>query len=234
MAKGNYNIIRRLPIIHNAIASGKYPNKNTLIKIISAEFMDKELSTSTIGNDIEFLRCEYNAPIEFDFTRNGYYYTDKNFTLNLFNPAPEPFVSSDGLLKEEFAKAFGLNVSVLNLLDEFTFLGLPGQSEFEIHTEIGECGRYYYSRNIWIGLKKFNDIEACKLCVAVFDDYNNEKRSTKVLQLHHMNYIAEDWPSEGGYWLHHIFEENLLEQEVAIAQYEFRKMIRYLYPVDNI
>lgn len=188
MAKGNYNIIRRLPIIHNAIASGKYPNKNTLVKIISAEFMDKELSVSTIGNDIEFLRTEYNAPIEFDFTRNGYYYSDKNFTLNLFNPAPEPFVSSDSLLKEEFAKTFGIDVSILNLLDKFSYLGLVGQSDLEIHPEIGECGRYY---------------------------------------------IAEDWPSEDGYWLFHIFDDNLLEGEEAVAKYEFKKMIKYLYPVEE-
>lgn len=64
-------------------------------------------------------------------------------------------------------------------------------------------------------------------------DYNSEKRSTKILQLHHMNYIAEDWPSEDGYWLFHIFDDNLLEQEEAVAKYEFKKMIKYLYPVEE-
>ena len=64
----------RLLQIDEEIRSGKFPNATTLSKKI-------EVSSRTIQRDIEYMRDMYNAPIEFDAYKNGYYYTEENFYI---------------------------------------------------------------------------------------------------------------------------------------------------------
>ena len=66
----NYRILT----IDEEIRSGKYPNAKTLSKKL-------EISDRTIARDIEYLRDMYNAPIEWDAKRNGYYYSEPNFFI---------------------------------------------------------------------------------------------------------------------------------------------------------
>jgi predicted DNA-binding transcriptional regulator YafY len=64
----------RLLLIDKAIRSGKYPNANTLAAIA-------EVNSRTIQRDIEYMRDMYGAPLEYDPTRRGYYYTESNFYM---------------------------------------------------------------------------------------------------------------------------------------------------------
>ena len=64
----------RLLQIDEEIRSGKFPNATSLSKRI-------EVSSRTIQRDIEYMRDMYNAPIEFDAYKNGYYYTEENFYI---------------------------------------------------------------------------------------------------------------------------------------------------------
>ena len=64
----------RLLQIDEEIRSGKFPNATSLSKKI-------EVSSRTIQRDIEYMRDMYNAPIEFDGYKNGYYYTEENFYI---------------------------------------------------------------------------------------------------------------------------------------------------------
>ena len=64
----------RIIQIDEDIRSGKYPSV--------AYLMEKHgVSKRTIMRDIEFLRDRYNAPVEADRTRKGYYYTDSTFAI---------------------------------------------------------------------------------------------------------------------------------------------------------
>jgi len=54
--------------IHQALQSGSFPNASKL----AAEI---EVATKTIHRDIEFMRDRLNLPIEFNASRNGYFYT---------------------------------------------------------------------------------------------------------------------------------------------------------------
>lgn len=54
--------------IHDAIASGRFPNAQTLAE-------DLEVSRKSILRDIEFMRDRMNFPIAYDGARWGYYYT---------------------------------------------------------------------------------------------------------------------------------------------------------------
>jgi predicted DNA-binding transcriptional regulator YafY len=62
----------RLLFIDQIIRSETYPNASTLAK-------KAEVAPRTILRDIDYLRLFYNAPIAYDASRRGYYYTEKNF-----------------------------------------------------------------------------------------------------------------------------------------------------------
>lgn len=76
MAKEREDKVKSFRIleIDGIIREGNYPNSTYLAKRF-------EVSRSTISRDIEFLRDRYNAPLEFDQVKNGYYYSDPTFFI---------------------------------------------------------------------------------------------------------------------------------------------------------
>jgi len=76
----------RIYKIEKEIASGKYPNANDLSRLCD------NVSISTIGRDIDFLRDQLYAPIEYDALHRGYYFTEKTFRL------PASFTTAEDLL----------------------------------------------------------------------------------------------------------------------------------------
>jgi len=59
--------LERMLRIHQALLAGGYPNASKIAR-------DIEVSTKTIHRDIEFMRDRLNLPVEFDASRNGYFY----------------------------------------------------------------------------------------------------------------------------------------------------------------
>ncbi len=66
----------RLAHIHQAIGSGQRPNVTTLARQL-------EVNPRTVQRDLDCLRDQLAAPIEYDSKRRGYYYTDATFQLML-------------------------------------------------------------------------------------------------------------------------------------------------------
>lgn len=64
----------RLLFIDREIAKGKHPNSSMLAR-------DYEVSAKTIQRDIDYMRYELDAPIEYSALRRGYYYTEANYKL---------------------------------------------------------------------------------------------------------------------------------------------------------
>src|SRR5580692_2775078 len=62
--------LERMLRIHQALQSGSFPNASKIAREI-------EVSTKTIHRDIEFMRDRMNLPVEFDASRNGYFYTSE-------------------------------------------------------------------------------------------------------------------------------------------------------------
>ena len=72
----SFHTLNYLMKIDQAIRNGEYPNANKLNKMLGTEF-----SRSTFGRYIRTLQDDYGAPVEFDFKKNGYYYTDNTFFI---------------------------------------------------------------------------------------------------------------------------------------------------------
>jgi len=54
--------------IHQSILSGTYPNASSLA-------MEMEISTKSVYRDLDFMRDRLGVPVEWNGTKNGYYYT---------------------------------------------------------------------------------------------------------------------------------------------------------------
>lgn len=72
---------RRLQTIHHEIKESRFPNATSLASAL-------DVSTKTVQRDLEYLRNELAAPIEFDREHNGYFYTRPDYVL--------PFLPVDG------------------------------------------------------------------------------------------------------------------------------------------
>jgi proteasome accessory factor B len=68
------SMLHHLILIDEAIRTGGYPNATTLAR-------DLELSSRTIARKLGFLRDVLLAPIEYDSSRKGYYYSQPNWSL---------------------------------------------------------------------------------------------------------------------------------------------------------
>jgi len=64
----------RLLFIDREISTGKYPNCSFLAE-------EWEVSHKTIQRDLDYMRYQLNAPLEYSAKHRGYYYTEKNFKL---------------------------------------------------------------------------------------------------------------------------------------------------------
>ena len=72
---------RRLQTIHHEIKEGRHPNTSSLSAVLS-------VSSKTVQRDIDYLRDELEAPIEFLREENGYAYSRDDYVL--------PFLPVDG------------------------------------------------------------------------------------------------------------------------------------------
>jgi proteasome accessory factor B len=67
---------RRILYIHRLLKEDRYPNATTI-----ARDWHIECSPRTIKRDIDYLRDELNAPIEYDPAKRGYFYDEQGYDL---------------------------------------------------------------------------------------------------------------------------------------------------------
>src|ERR1700688_4527251 len=75
----------RLAVIDREIRGGRLPNANSLARQL-------EVNPRTVHRDLDCLRDQLGAPLEFDRDRNGYYYTNASWLI------PYPQLSEGELL----------------------------------------------------------------------------------------------------------------------------------------
>jgi len=73
----NKKMIERLLIIHNAINAGLYPDNKKLRSLYLETTGYSNVGEATINRDLNTLRTTFNAPLEYDRQKGGYYYFEK-------------------------------------------------------------------------------------------------------------------------------------------------------------
>lgn len=74
----NKTQLQRLVFIDQRIRAGMKSGKLANCSSMAAEY---EVSAKTIMRDIDYLKYQREAPVEYDAGRRGYYYTEENFKL---------------------------------------------------------------------------------------------------------------------------------------------------------
>lgn len=75
------SLLERVYSFHQDLLQQRYPNATTLVDRF-------EISLATARRDIAYLRDRLMAPLAFDSRRNGFYYTENDFSLP-FNESPK-------------------------------------------------------------------------------------------------------------------------------------------------
>jgi predicted DNA-binding transcriptional regulator YafY len=101
--------LERIYAFHQKLKSNRFPNARTLVE----EF---ELSRATAHRDISYLRDRLLAPLAFNASRNGYYYTDDDFSLP-FEDSPK-LLFLMGLLNKMADEAGLGNLPEMNKLEK--------------------------------------------------------------------------------------------------------------------
>lgn len=101
--------LERIYAFHQQLKNNRFPNARMLVE----EF---ELSRATAHRDITYLRDRLLAPLAFDNAKNGYYYTDDDFSLP-FEDSPK-LLFLMGLLKKMADEAGLGNLPEMNKLEK--------------------------------------------------------------------------------------------------------------------
>lgn len=112
--------MERIYFFHNAIIDKEYPNTKTIMKKFG-------VSESSARRDIDYLGEFLGAPLQFDRTRNGYFYTSSGFRLP-FEESPN-IVAFLGLLYK-MAEEAGLSAlpEVTALKEKLSAMLSPGSN----------------------------------------------------------------------------------------------------------
>src|SRR5438067_1722139 len=67
-------VLRRLLALDRLIRSRTFPNARTAAR-------ELEVHPRTIHRDLDFLRCSWNAPLEYSRRHKGFFYRDPDYAL---------------------------------------------------------------------------------------------------------------------------------------------------------
>lgn len=138
----NHLMIERLSEIHSKIKSGCYPNTKLLAYALG-------VSIPTISRDIEFLRERWYAPIEYDATQRGYYYTkDFDMPLNIISTKD---VVSLSLAKQLMTQYEGSPIynEISSIIDLLTDSQGVGKSDFLKRVAVPPLPRVMVNEDAW-------------------------------------------------------------------------------------
>lgn len=160
----------RLLQLEKAIQTMNYPDVDRLVK-------ELEVSRRTVLRDIDELKLYYNAPIEYDRAKKGYYYTDETFFVRNVLVSEGELVAMAGILpllerydntplKETISKVYKTISQMLpnqvqvqsSLLNDVQFISDPLPTiESDIFTKIFAAIKQH--KTISFGYRSINSTE---------------------------------------------------------------------------
>lgn len=146
----NKKMLERLIIIHNAIKSGMYPNNKQLRKLYCEQTGYSKVGEATINRDIDTLRTYFRAPLEFDRTRNGYYYfeEDWNFALNNISEQDIFYLSAAKRLLSGFQSS-PIYEEIAGVIDFVTDTQTAGKSGLINRIAVPPAPELVTDREVW-------------------------------------------------------------------------------------
>lgn len=146
----NKRQLERLIIIHNAIKSGMYPNNKKLRQFYCEQTGYGNVGEATIQRSIEDLRTYFDAPIEYDWQKGGFYYLDNNFDLKLNNISPQDafYLSAAKTLLSSFEGTPVYN-SISNVINFVTDTQCVGKSNLLKRIAVPPAPKVVLDEKVW-------------------------------------------------------------------------------------
>ena len=142
-------MIERLIIIHNAIKSGMYPNNKQLQRLYCERTGYSNVGEATISRDIAALRTYFQAPLEYDHTKRGYYYSeDWNFALNSISAQEAVFLYTAKTLLSGF-QGNPLYEEISKVIDLVTAAQDAGNNNLLKRIAIPPTPRFNVDKKLW-------------------------------------------------------------------------------------
>lgn len=114
----------RLLFIDREINTGRYPNCSSLAQ-------EWEVSSKTIQRDLDYMKYQLNAPLEYSAKKRGYFYTEKNFQLPAFEVKESDlfavYIADKLLIQYEGTPIYDSLCSVFKKIED----ALPSKTSFD-------------------------------------------------------------------------------------------------------
>lgn len=146
----NKKQLERLIIIHNIIKSGVYPSREKLRRLYLEQTGYARLSLLTVYRDVETLRVNFGAPVEYDKRKKGYYYLDENFefALNSISPEEAFYLSAAKTLLSSF-EGSPVYKQIADAIDFVTDTQKIGKSALLKRIAVPPTPRFVTNEGIW-------------------------------------------------------------------------------------
>ena len=204
----NHLMIERMSRIHSKIKTNCYPNTKQLA-------FDNDVSLSTISRDIEYLRDRFGAPIQYDASHRGYFYTQEyEMPLNLI-PSQDLLVLS--LMKQLMVQYEGSPVynEIASVIDLFVDPEGIGKSDFLNRVAVPPLPKVKVNKEAWDII-----VECLKENTIIEFDYNGRWRtSTTHRKVHPYQVLLQD-----GIYFVFGFDENADEGEGGERLFNLSRM----------
>jgi predicted DNA-binding transcriptional regulator YafY len=141
--------LARIMRIDEALRASAHPNTRTLAEQIGVH-------RRTIRRDIDYLRDQLNAPIEFDWTRNCYFYTEPSYRLPLPQMTRGEMLAL--IVSERMMRQFRGTPFERDLRSAITNLGemLPDDFGYSLEPEARKPATSWFRQSGTLTLKPFN------------------------------------------------------------------------------
>lgn len=185
---GNYLIFERYFWFHQEVKKGRFPNARSL-----AEHF--ELSTKTAQRNINFMRDRLSAPLEYDASRKGYYYTDYTFELPPFQTTQEEILSIQIARNLLSTSAGGVISRAINRLGKrlFVIMGNIGLTESRMDEAFSAAWTGYSPSHSETFQKIADALLNNRLIEFTYSSPGTGLTTQRQVEPHHLQYYMASW-----------------------------------------
>jgi len=172
---------------HDRVKASRYPNARHLAERF-------EISPRTAQRELDFIRDRLKAPLEYDHTQKGYYYTDDSFEL------PSSWYSEDSVISFALAVRLASTIPDTRIKNElYDFIGkLFNARHQDSDLDIRELSKKISVKNIEysrVDQDYFNSIvnalfQGTAVSITYYSPHSKKETQRTVLPLHLVQYMG--------------------------------------------
>ena len=193
MGVTKYNI-QRIKHLLAMLKENRYPNFPRFLAEMRRQDIAGayNLSARTLQRDIAFLKSEYNAPIEYDYDRRGYYLADPNWSVDI--PLLEDTEMRAAVLGARLAENLmpsPVKQEMRSAVDTLLAVNDKGTDEKAILLSLVALGsRAVVAPEVF---RVIFDAWQKHQCVKIIYDPVNKKESTQLIEVHALAFYEGNW-----------------------------------------